>query len=88
LFFIGAQGYYLLQIIRTIWTEKDPDKVAMLALALGYFMGFLVLCMVESVGSGASNATLAIYIFFGIMVSNIEIFRQKPAQPVGDPIIS
>jgi O-antigen ligase len=88
LFFIGAQGYYLLQIIRTIWTEKDPDKVAMLALALGYFMGFLVLCMVESVGSGASNATLAIYIFFGIMVSNIEIFRQKPAQPVGDPIKS
>ncbi|HSL42301.1 MAG TPA: O-antigen ligase family protein [Anaerolineales bacterium] len=79
-FFVAAQIYFFLRTLITMLSIKDPEKVAIMALALGYFMGFLVLCFVESTGAGASNANLILYIYLGVLVSNLELFRSDVEQ--------
>jgi O-antigen ligase len=73
--FVAAQVYFFLRFLSFLGKVKNPEQLEILALALGYFMGFLVLCIFESIGAGASNVNLMLYIFLGVMVSNLELFK-------------
>jgi O-antigen ligase len=77
LFFVAAQVYFFLRFLSFLGKVKNPEQVEVLALAFGYFMGFLVLCIFESIGAGASNINLMLYIFLGVLVSKQELFKNN-----------
>jgi O-antigen ligase len=68
--FVGSQLYFLFRIIHLSRMTKDAEIRSVLALALGYMLGFVALCMVESAGAGASNINVILYIFLGVLVSS------------------
>jgi O-antigen ligase len=82
LFFLAAQLYYFQQIISATLRVKESENRAILALAFGYLAGFVVLCIVESTGAGASNANLIIYIFLGTLVSTCKFIKEDAVYPV------
>lgn len=73
-FFIAAQVYFFYRIHLLSRIVEDPDGQSILALAFGYMLGFLLLCIVESVGAGASNVNVVLYIFLGVLVSKNDLF--------------
>jgi O-antigen ligase len=87
IFFISAQIYFFLRLLSTLRRVKDPEQVPILVLALGYFVGFVEMSIFESIGAGASNVNLIIYIFLGILISNRELFRSIDEQPSFAPTI-
>jgi O-antigen ligase len=68
--FLAAQFYFLFRIAYLGRIYRDAEMRALLALALGYMMGFIVMCIFESVGAGASNINLILYLFLMVLVSN------------------
>jgi O-antigen ligase len=73
--FIAAQGYFLYRIFYLMRLNKDPKAQSIMALALGYMIGFLGVCLVESAGAGASNVNLILYLFLGVLVSSNALFQ-------------
>lgn len=80
IFFAAAQVYFFLRFISFLGKVRNTEQIEMLALAFGYFMGFLVLCTFESIGAGASNVNLMLYIFLGVMISNLNLFKSEVKQ--------
>ncbi len=78
--FIAAQVYFFLRFLSFLGKVKKTEQIEVLSLAFGYFMGFLVLCSFESIGAGASNVNLMLYIFLGVMVSNLDLFKSEAKQ--------
>ena len=56
---------------------KDPEIRSILALALGYIMGFVAMSFSESIAAEASNLNLMLYLFLGGLVSNRDLIVQK-----------
>jgi O-antigen ligase len=69
-FFVASQVYFFLRIRYLNRVLADPEAKSILALALGYMMGFVVLCSFESVGAGASNLNVILYLYLGVLVSS------------------
>jgi len=67
--FIAAQFYFFYRIYVLSRTFRNPAARPVLALVLGYMLGFFALCTVESVGAGASNINIVLYIFLGVLIS-------------------
>jgi O-antigen ligase len=75
-FFIASQIYFLYRIWFLRRSSSELEIISLLALALGYMMGFIFICMFESVGAGASNINLILYLFLGVFVSNNNILKK------------
>ena len=73
--FLAAQAYFFLRIRYLNRILADPEAKSILALALGYMMGFVVLCIFESVGAGASNLNVILYLYLGVLVSGGALFE-------------
>ena len=71
--FLASQLYFFYRIFYLRGITKDPEIKSFLALALGYMMGFTVISIFESIGAGASNLSLILYLFLGVMVSNNQL---------------
>ncbi len=72
--FIASQLYLLFRIRCLSRILPGPEAQSILALALGYLMGFVLLCIVESVGAGASNLSLILFLYLGTLVSGHALF--------------
>jgi len=81
--FVAAQIYFFRRIYLLGRSHRDPEARSILALAMGYMLGFLVLCMFESIGAGASNANIVLYLFLGVLVSKNDLLGSF-AQRGGD----
>jgi O-antigen ligase len=68
--FLTSQFYFIYRIFYLNRVSKDPEIKSTLALALGYMLGFIVICIFESTGAGASNINIILYLFLGVLVSN------------------
>jgi|MudIll2142460700_1097286.scaffolds.fasta_scaffold04058_3 hypothetical protein len=73
LLFLTSQVYFIYRILYLKRVSEDPETRSILALALGYMMGFVAMCMVESPAAGASNLNLMLYIFLGVVVSSNQL---------------
>ena len=73
--FVASQAYVFLRILHLNRILIDPKTKSVLALALGYMLGFVVLCAVESVGAAASNLSVILYLYLGILVSSDALFE-------------
>jgi O-antigen ligase len=73
--FVASQAYFFLRIRYLNRILVDPEAKSILALALGYMMGFVVLCIFESVGAGASNLNVILYLYLGVLVSGGALFE-------------
>jgi len=74
-FFIVAQGYFFYRIFLLGRQYNDLEVKSILALTLGYMLGFVILCTVESVGAAASTLNVILYIFLGVIISNNNLFK-------------
>jgi O-antigen ligase len=83
--YIAAQGVFLYQAVWLFFTRKDPEIKPVLAVAVGYMIGFIGVSMFESIGAGASGINLIFYLFLGFMVSNKAALRSTspPLRPYG-----
>jgi O-antigen ligase len=77
LFFVAAQIYFFYRIFLLRRRHLSDEMKAIVALTLGYMLGFVVLCMFESVGATASTLGLILYIFLGVMISNDDLFKSN-----------
>ena len=73
--FVASQAYVFFRILRLNRILTDPKTKSILALALGYMLGFVILCAFESVGAGASNLHVILYLYLGILVSSGSLFE-------------
>jgi O-antigen ligase len=76
-FFIAAQSYFFYRIFFLGRHYNDLEVKSILALTLGYMLGFVVLCTVESVGAAASTLSVILYIFLGVIISNNTLFKNS-----------
>jgi O-antigen ligase len=74
LFYLGAQCYFLYRIWYLLRQPLDLETKSVIVLSLGYIIGFIFVCLFESVGASASTMNLMIYVFVGSYVSNKELF--------------
>jgi hypothetical protein len=77
LLFVGAQSYFLGRIFYLSRGAAGGKARPVLALALGYMLGFATLCLFESIGAGASNVNLILYLFLGVLISGDALIRWK-----------
>jgi len=73
-FFVAAQLYFFYRILLLIRFVKDRNARLLLALSLGYMLGFMELCFFESAGAGASNVNVILYLFLGVLISKNDLF--------------
>jgi O-antigen ligase len=73
--FVASQVYIFLRIRYLNRILTGPEARSVLALVLGYMMGFVVLCTFESVGAGASNLNVILYLYLGVLVSGGALFE-------------
>jgi O-antigen ligase len=79
--FVTSQVCFFYRILSLNRTLTDPEAKSILALALGYMLGFVVLCVFESIGAGASNLNLVLYILLGFLVSG-DVLSTRASEPV------
>ena len=79
--FVASQAYFFLRVRYLNRILTDPEGKSILALALGYMMGFVVVCLVESVGAGASNLNVILYLYLGVLVSGGALFEVASPSP-------
>jgi len=71
--FATSQAFFLWRSL-TLMREPESIEIRSLgALALGYMVGFVLMCMFESTGAGASNVNLILYLTVGVIVSNRDL---------------
>lgn len=78
--FITSQLYFFYRIF---YLSQRPQAAAIkpfLALALGYMLGFTVVCLFESTGAGASNLNLMLYLLLGVFLTNPRLLDTTPQQ--------
>ncbi len=78
--FLAAQVYFFYRLFHLYRIIRDPEKKSVVALALGYMLGFSVICIFESLGAGASNLNLILYLFIGVLISSNIPFKAAPVQ--------
>ena len=74
-FYIAAQVYFFYRIVVSWFRYKSVEVRSILALGMGYMLGFVGLCFVESVGAAASTLNVILYLFIGVVISNDIIFK-------------
>jgi O-antigen ligase len=72
IFFVLSLVYFLYRIFHLGLKGSDRELISISALSLGYLMGFVVLCTFESIGAGASNLNLILYLFLGVVINNLK----------------
>jgi len=83
--FMASQACFLLRIRHLSRMATDPEIRSILALALGYMLGFIVLCVFESLGAGISNLNMILYLYVGVLVSGGALRQAAcPALPSGN----
>jgi hypothetical protein len=86
-FFVISQLYFLFKTFY-LWRQRtDSFAISISALSIGYMMGFLVLCLFESIGAGASNLNLILYLFLEVLVSNYAMSKEKISQSKTQPFL-
>ncbi len=68
--YVSSQAYFFYRIYRLNRDCSDFESKTVLALALGYNLGFMGMGAVESIGAGASNVNVILYLFLGVLVSS------------------
>lgn len=68
--YAGSQVYFIYRVLYLRKRVSGPEGESRLALVLGYMLGFGALGMVESLGAGASNVNIVLYLFLGVLVSD------------------
>lgn len=68
--FVAAQAFFFWRSWELIRRSKSAEIMSLGALAFGYMMGFVVICMFESAGAGASNVNIILFFLLGVIVSN------------------
>lgn len=89
LLFITSQVYFVGRTIYLKRISKDPETRSVLALALGYMLGFAAMCVFESTGAGASNLNLILYLFLMGLISTDRVTTntmQRTGPNTGDVI--
>lgn len=71
--FISSQCYFFYRIYYLNKLNRDPESKAFLALSLGYMMGFVFISLFESIGAGASNLNLILYLLIGVVLSGTQV---------------
>jgi O-antigen ligase len=71
-FFLISQIYFLYRIFYLGLKSPVRDLTSISALSLGYIGGFIVLSLFESIGAGASNLNLILYLFLGVLVEELK----------------
>jgi O-antigen ligase len=82
--FITSQILFFFRVIYLNGLANDPEKKSILALALGYMLGFGVSCLFESLGAGASNMNLLLYLFLGTLLTNNALLETSPLPHVSE----
>ncbi|MFN2195368.1 MAG: O-antigen ligase family protein [Anaerolineales bacterium] len=80
LLFLAAQVYFFYRIFYLSRVVKDPRIRPFLALTLGYMLGFVVVCLFESTGAGASNLNLILYLLLGVFLTNQQLAEPARAK--------
>lgn len=78
--FLSAQIYFFCRIFYLSRVAADPQARPFLALALGYMLGFGVVCLFESTGAGASNLNLILYLLLGVFLTNQQLVEPARMQ--------
>lgn len=78
--FLSAQVYFFCRIFYLSRVAADPQARPFLALALGYMLGFGVVCLFESTGAGASNLNLILYLLLGVFLTNQQLVEPARMQ--------
>ncbi len=86
--FLGAQGYFLYRIGFLKMQSRDPEILSFLALALGYMLGFIFMSLFESIGAGASNLNIILYLFLGVLVSNNLLLEPRNLSKMNHPVLT
>jgi O-antigen ligase len=86
LLFLASQFYFVYRIVYLRRISEDPENRSVLALALGYMMGFVAICMFESPAAGSSNVNLILYLFLGVLVSSNHLVSYTQPSNSPDPI--
>ncbi len=73
LLFLASLCWFTYRILYLKRICKDPETRSILALALGYIMGFVAMSFFESTAAEASNLNLMLYLFLGALVSNRDL---------------
>ena len=79
--FLTAQAYFFYRVYYLSRISKDPETRPFLALSLGYMLGFVVVCMFESTGAGASNLNLILFLLLGVFLTNPQLAKAARLQP-------
>jgi O-antigen ligase len=80
LFFLASQVYFIYRILILRRLSREWEMRSGLALALGYMIGFIFMCLFESAGSGASNINVLLFLFLGVMVSSNNLVKTAGVQ--------
>lgn len=87
IFFVVSQLYFISRAIYLGWRSTDFFAISISALSIGYMMGFLILCLFESIGAGASNLNLILYLFLEVLISNYGTSKEKIGASVAQPYL-
>jgi O-antigen ligase len=86
--FICSQLYFFYRIYHLNRISSSPEIKVLLALALGYMLGFVAICIFESTGAGASNLNLILYLLLGVIVSSDQLVRSVgPVTEQSSPVL-
>jgi O-antigen ligase len=85
--FVASQVCIFLRIFHLNRTLTDPEARSILALALGSILGFGVLCLFESLGAGASNLNIILYLYMAVLVSGSALRRVAPSELLGEKLM-
>ncbi len=88
LLFLASLVCFLYRIAYLASISNDSEIRSLLALALGYMMGFIFMCFFESIGAGASNLNIILYLFLGVLVSNNGLARVNNFSNHRDPLLA
>ncbi len=87
-FFVISQVLFIYGTFRMAFANHDIEIRAAGLLALGYMIGFVLMCMYESIGAAASSVNVLLYLFLGYMVSLNYQPEQIPNYLIKDSLIS
>jgi len=88
LLFLASQICFLYRIAYLARISNVSEIRSVLALVLGYMIGFIFMCIFESIGAGASNLNMILYLFLGVLVSNNRLAGANKFSNHTDPLLA
>jgi O-antigen ligase len=75
--FLASLFYFIYRILYLKRICKEAETRSILALALGYIIGFAAMGFFESTAAGASGVNVMLYLFCGALVSNMNLVAEE-----------